>query len=162
MFKKIGLAVGALGVGIAAAGYVLYTRNEPPVVAPIATANIAGEKPFVIKLHAQWCPVCMVTKKVWSQIETDYATRVNLLVLDFTNETTAVASAAEANRLGLGKFFEEYGGWTGTIAVVDGRTNEVKAAINGSRSFDEYRMAIDGALVGSPSSDLGKHSSNQN
>jgi hypothetical protein len=30
-------------------------------------------KPYVVKLHAQWCPVCMMTKGVWSRVETSYS-----------------------------------------------------------------------------------------
>jgi hypothetical protein len=88
----------------------------------------------------------MVTKGVWSQIAEAYAGRVNLVVLDFTTDANVEASKAEAARLGLTKFFDEYGGATGTIVVLDGRTREVTASINGSRDFAEYRTAIDAAL----------------
>jgi hypothetical protein len=88
----------------------------------------------------------MLTKDVWSQIEETYADRVNLLVLDFTNQANADASQAEARRLGLDKFFDEFGGATGIVVVLDGRTREVTAEIGGSRDFTEYRDAIDAAL----------------
>jgi len=90
----------------------------------------------------------MVTKGVWSEIEKTYAGRVNLVVLDFTTDAKADASRAEATRLGLTKFFDEYGGATGTIVVLDGRTKDVTASINGSRDFATYRTAIDAALAG--------------
>ena len=68
-------------------------------------------------------------------------------VLDFTTDAKADASRAEATRLGLTKFFDEYGGATGTIVVLDGRTKDVAASINGSRDFTAYRTAIDAALA---------------
>jgi hypothetical protein len=87
-----------------------------------------------------------VTKGVWSQIEETYSGRANLVVLDFTTDADTAASRAEAARLGLGTFFDEYAGATGTVVVLDGRTREVTASIGGSRDFAEYRAAIDAAL----------------
>jgi thiol-disulfide isomerase/thioredoxin len=148
MIKKALLAVGLLGVLLIASGFVLYARNSAPVVPPLSTADVAGTgKPYVVKLHAKWCPICMVTKGVWTDIEKAYGNRVNLVVLDFTNDANTEASRAEAKRLGLTKMFDEYGGATGMIVVVDGRTRDVVSAIKGSRDFSGYRAAIDAALA---------------
>ena len=147
MIKKAVLAVSVLVAVLAATGFVLYARNSAPAVAPLSAADAAKtSKPYVVKLHAKWCPVCMITKGVWSEIEKSYAGRVNLVVLDFTTDANTEASRAEAARLGLTKMFDEYGGTTGMIVVLDGRTREVTAAIKGSRDFAEYRAAIDAAL----------------
>ena len=135
--------VAALG----ATGAILYARNSTPVVPTIATADAeAAGAPWVVKLHAQWCPVCMLTKGMWSEIEAHYAGRVRLAVFDFTDEATTAATRAEAERLGLGPFLEEAGIATGTIVVLDGRTKEILAWINGSRDFDDYREAVDAAI----------------
>lgn len=146
--KRLLIAVFALGILLAGAGYVLYVTNGTPVVAAITADEAAdASRPFVIKLHAQWCPKCMVTKDVWADVERAYAGRVNLLVLDFTDDTRTEASRAEAGRLGLGTLFDDYDGVTGVVLVVDGRTREVTADIGGSRDFEEYRAAIDTALA---------------
>jgi thiol-disulfide isomerase/thioredoxin len=143
------LVVASLTVALVAAGPVMYHLNATPAVPTISFAEAANPtKPYVVKLHAQWCPVCMLTLGVWSQVEASYSTRVNLVVFDFTNQATTDASRAEAGRLGLGKVFDENAGWTGTILVLDGRTKDVTASIHGSRDFTEYRAAIDGALRG--------------
>ena len=150
MIKKTLLVVASVAAVLAAVAYVMYLRNSTPVVAAISAAEAANpSKPFVVKLHAQWCPVCMLTKTVWSQIEAAYSDRVNLVVFDFTNQTTTDASHAEARRLGLEEFFENTGS-TGTIAVLDGRSRKVLATMNGSRDFAEYRVAIDAALGATP------------
>jgi thiol-disulfide isomerase/thioredoxin len=149
MLKKIVLAGTSLLVLLIAVAAVLYVRNAAPVVPPVSLVDAeASGKPYVVKLHAQWCAVCMVTKDVWLQIEKTYAGRVNLVIFDVTTQADADASAAEAARLGLQKFFDEYGGATGTIVVLDGRTKEVTASISGSRDFSEYRAAIDASLAG--------------
>jgi thiol-disulfide isomerase/thioredoxin len=151
MIKKALVVLTLTLAVLIATGAILYVRNTAPAVPPVSPAEaMKTGKPYVVKLHAQWCPVCMITKDVWSQIEKAYAQRVNLVVLDFTTDADADASRAEATRLGLTKFFEEYGGATGTIVVLDGRTKEVAASINGSRDFADYRTAIDAALAAPP------------
>jgi hypothetical protein len=149
MLKKALLGVALLAVAVVLTASGLYLTNAAPAVPLISAAN-AANKPYVVKLHAKWCPVCMVTKGVWSEIASSYSTRANLVVFDFTNEATTAASRAEAARLGLGKFFEEYDGATGIIAVLDGRTREERASIAGSREFADYRSAIDAALAATP------------
>src|SRR5207247_16295 len=124
----------AVLVALVAFAGVLYLRNAPPSVTAISTAEATNpSRPFVVKLHAQWCPICMVTKGVWSQIDAAYSGRVNFVVFDFTNQATTDASRVEARRLGLERFFDDNVGWTGTIAVLDGHTKEVAAMIHGSR-----------------------------
>ena len=152
MLKKVLLVAVALCAGLVAFGYAMYLGNAAPTVPAISAVDAAqAGKPYVVKLHAQWCPVCMVTKGMWTQIEDAYAGRVKLVVLDFTNEANTEASRIEAARLGLDEFFKEYGGATGTIVVLDGRTKQVTASINGSRDVAEYRAAIDAALARSRS-----------
>jgi thiol-disulfide isomerase/thioredoxin len=146
--RKAVIAVVAVVAALVGTGAVLYARNATPVVPPIATAEAAAlGSPWVVKLHAQWCPVCMLTKGMWSEIEHTYAGRVRLAVFDFTNEDTTAASRAEAERLGLEETFEDAGLATGPILVLDGRSKEVLAWINGSRDFADYRAAIDSALA---------------
>jgi thiol-disulfide isomerase/thioredoxin len=143
-----GVAVIAVLAGVAT---FLYAGNAAPTVPSIATADAAvAGAPWVLKLHAQWCPVCMLTKGMWSEIEAMYASRVRLAVFDFTDDTTTAASRAEAERLGLGAVFAEVTGVTGTIVVLDGNSKEVVAWIDGSRDFGEYRAAIDAAIAAAP------------
>jgi len=146
MVRKLLLVGAALGSVLILLGYVVYLGNAAPAVSPIPVGEGAEGRPYVVKLHAQWCPVCAYTKDMWAQIEAHYAGRVNRVVLDFTNEANTEESRAEASRLGLSAFFNEHSGETGTIAVLDGRTKEVMASIHGSRDFAEYRDAVDAAL----------------
>lgn len=149
MLKKVALVVVAGFLVLAGTGVLMYFTNAAPVTAPISASEASNpNKPFVVKLHAQWCAVCMITKSAWSQIEKEYAGRVNFLVLDFTDDQTTDASKAAAERVGLGRVFEESGS-TGVVLVVDGRTKDVTASIAGSRNVAEYRAAIDAALKAS-------------
>ena len=147
--KKALLGVTFLAVALVAAASVMYVRNATPTVPTISPVEAANTgRPYVVKLHAQWCPICMLTKAVWSQVEVAYSGRVNFVVFDFTNQATTDRSRIKAKRLGLEKFFEDNVGGTGTIAVLHGRTREEAASIHGIRGFDEYRAAIDASLRG--------------
>ncbi len=146
--RKLLVFTLAAVVALIGAGSFLYLRNATPVVPAIATAEASAPgAPWVVKLHAQWCPVCMLTKGMWSEIEQDYAGRVRLAVFDFTDDATTAATRSEADRLGLGAVLDETGFATGTILVLDGRSKEILAWISGSRDFAEYRAAIDTALA---------------
>ena len=145
--KSLGILI-AIAAGVGAAGYVMYVGNTAPVLPTIAASDIAGaSKPFVVKLHAQWCPKCMVTKGIWADIEKEYSGRVHLVVMDFTNDASTEASRKEAQRLGLDRFFEEFTGATGIVVVLHARTKEVAAELEFSRDLPEYRAAIDAALA---------------
>ena len=149
MLKKIVLVVVAAFVVLAGSIVVMYFVNAAPVAAAISASEASSPtKPFVVKLHSQWCHLCLITTSAWSQIENEYAGRVNFLVLDFTDDTTTDASKAAAERVGLARVFEESGS-TGVVLVVDGRTKDVTASIAGSRNVAEYRAAIDAALKAS-------------
>ena len=141
MLKKILISILSIGVVLAVAGLVMFATNPAPKIQPIAASDPA--KPYVVKLHARWCLVCALTKSVWSEIEKTYSASANLVVFDFTSSATTEASRIEAKRIGLDAFFEEHAGWTGAIAVLDGRTKKVIRVIEGRREFAEYRAAIE-------------------
>ena len=146
MLKKIAIIVLAGFLALAGTGVAMYFVNAAPAAPPISPAEAADPgRPFVLKLHSQWCHLCLITTHVWSQIEKEYSGRVNFLVLDFTDDQTTDASKAAAERVGLERVFEESGS-TGVVLIVDGRTKNVTASIAGSRDVAEYRAAIDAAL----------------
>lgn len=147
--KKLLAAIFVGGVVSVGAVYALYVTNETPRLPPVTAEDAANSsRPYVVKLHAQWCPKCMMTKDVWGEVERAYAGRVNLVVLDFTDDARTAASRAEARRLGLESIFDDYEGVTGAVLVIDGATRAVKADISGSRDLAEYRVAIEDALTG--------------
>jgi thiol-disulfide isomerase/thioredoxin len=144
---RVGSVVAAL---LAVSVWALYAANRAPVVAPLSDDDVrASDQPFVVKLHAQWCPACMVTKDVWTRLHETYAGRARLVVFDFTNDETTATAAVEARRLGLERMFDEYSGATGFVVVLDGRTREVTSEVGG-RDFEAYRAAIDTAIAVTP------------
>jgi hypothetical protein len=138
-------------VGLAASIAVALVTNPAPQVPFIATDDVAGAaRPFVVKLHARWCPVCMATKDAWADLSIHYAGKVRLVVFDFTTDRTTDASRVEAARLGLDAVFSDYEGETGTVLVLDGRSKEIKHSLHGNLAPAEYRRAIDESLEVTP------------
>lgn len=145
MLRKPLLAALLMTMALAGTVAVLYATNTAP--SPAALSTVDASKPFVVKLHAQWCPYCLLQKDEWSQIEAAYAGRVNFVVLDFTNERATARSRSEAVRLDLESFFDDYVGATGLVVVLDGQTRDVLAEVGGNQPFEAYRAAIDAALA---------------
>ena len=147
--KKILAVVAGVVVVLAVVGFVLFALNTAPRVPQVSASEASNPtKPYVVKLHAQWCAACMMTKGVWAKVSESYAGKVNLLVLDFTNEEKTAASREEAKRLGLDAFFNEHAGTTGSIMILDGKSKTVKRELEGSRDFADYRAAIEAVLTG--------------
>ena len=148
MIRKLLAAAAAMAVALSVTAAILYVSNSAPAVPTLSAAESAAPtKPFVIKLHARWCPYCMLTKDEWARVEQTYAGRVNFVVLDATNEAAIERSRVEAERLNMRQFFDDYNGATGLVVVLDGRTKEVLAEVGGNASFEEFRSAIDAALA---------------
>jgi hypothetical protein len=100
--RKTIIGMGSALVGLIAVAGILYLANSPPAVPPVPASEVAARsKPYVVKLHARWCPVCMQTKDEWADIAREYGSRVNLFVFDSTNETTIAMSQGQAAALGL-------------------------------------------------------------
>jgi thiol-disulfide isomerase/thioredoxin len=136
---------------LVATGAILLIGNPAPDVPVIPAVEArAPSRPYVIKLHARWCPVCMTTKDAWTDVQEAYASRVNLVVFDFTTTATTEASRSRARTLGLETVFDEHAGETGTVLVLDRTSKKVREALHGSRDLSEYRAAIDAALNGTP------------
>ena len=151
MFGKVIIAALALVLSLLATGIVLFAVNTAPEVAPVPAGEAAyPTRPYLAKLHAQWCPVCMLTKGAWAEIEREYAGRVNFVVFDSTTEADRERSRTEADRLGLRRILDDYYGATGMVLVIDPGTERVIAQLGGLYTFDEYREAIDAALSSVP------------
>jgi thiol-disulfide isomerase/thioredoxin len=145
MKRALTAAVVIVGALILAAAGLYAWNTVPPTVSIPSAESARGGKPYVVKLHAQWCPKCLMTKGAWTELQEKYSGRAHFIVFDFTNQRTTDASGVEANRLGLGEFFDSAGG-TGSVIVLDGVTKDVRSWLGGVRDVSDYSAAIDEAL----------------
>jgi thiol-disulfide isomerase/thioredoxin len=142
----VALAMALLLAG--SVGLMIALNPAPQVPAVSASEVVETKRPYVVKLHARWCVVCMMTKASWTAVQEAYAGKLRFVVFDFTTDATAEASRVEAMRLGLGAVFEEYSGETGSVLVLDGASKEVLHALRGHHPLEDYRAAIDAVLAG--------------
>ena len=116
----------------------------------VAAAASAGEvsadadasKPFIVKIHADWCGTCTRLNGTWEALEKSVGSEARLVVLDVTDKEALARSRAEADRLGLRSFFDAYKSQTGTVAVLDGATREPVSVMKGELDAGRYEAAV--------------------
>ncbi len=114
-----------------------------------AKSRSCQTKPLVVKIHADWCGSCRATQQTWDKIVTDLADEATAVKFDVSDRDAHRASAADAKRLGISEFFQEFDRRTGVIAVLDCNTRKPLVVFGGERDFDKYRDAI--RKAGAPS-----------
>jgi thiol-disulfide isomerase/thioredoxin len=134
--NPIRVLAGATRVALAL--LILGGSTAPAKDAP----EVCSAKPYVVKIHADWCGSCRALESVWQRIETDLADQATAVTLDVSDRVAYTQSQAEAERLGISEFFQEYRSRTGTIAVLDCNTREPVAIMNAERDLEKYRQAI--------------------
>jgi thiol-disulfide isomerase/thioredoxin len=99
-------------------------------------------RPFVIKMHANWCGTCTALEPVWEELEREFGAHARFVRFDVTDRAALARSQREAERLGLAEFLAEHKSQTGTISVLDGATREPVAVMQGEADVSKYRAAI--------------------
>jgi thiol-disulfide isomerase/thioredoxin len=140
-------AIGILGRTFLV-GLALFVLVGSAAMAEDAPEACSG-KPYVVKIHADWCGSCKALKSVWQRIETDLRDQATIVTLDVSDRVAYKESQATAERLGIREFFQEYRSRTGTIAVLDCKSHEPVVIMSAERDFEKYRAAV--ARAGSPS-----------
>ena len=131
-------------VCLALAAALALSALAPSVRAEDAV-EISEAKPYVVKIHADWCRTCRKLEGTWLKIESELGGDAHLVKLDVSDRAAVERSLAEAERLGLGDFFREYRASTGTIGVIDGKTFKPVAIMRGELDFSKYQEAVEKA-----------------
>jgi thiol-disulfide isomerase/thioredoxin len=104
--------------------------------------NVCSAKPFVVKIHADWCATCRKVDAVWTKLGTEMSDQVSIVEFDVSDRVAFEQSREAAEQLGLADFFREYRSRTGTIAVLDCKSREPVAIMNGEVDLSKYLDAI--------------------
>jgi len=126
-------------------GFSERHATELSSVGPLAP-SLQG-KPAVVRIHADWCPACKATQATIDQLKASYAAKINFVQFDMTNATTAAASLAEAQKLGLSTFFKATESATSTVAIIDPKSGKVVATFYNDDQIADYQQAIDAAIA---------------
>jgi thiol-disulfide isomerase/thioredoxin len=116
-----------------------------PALAADEPDTCEANKPFVVRIHADWCGSCKATEATWTRVQADLGELATMVELDVSDRVAYSEALAEAERLGIDAFFQKYRSRTGTVAVLDCETREPVAVMSGERDFDKYREAIEKA-----------------
>lgn len=98
----------------AEAGADRAAKSDKPV-ARSAPASFA--RPKLVVIRAGWCPICrQVEPSVMSAYES-YRGKVDLVVLDVSDDAKVSQALADATDQGVRAFFEKYGARTPTVGI---------------------------------------------
>jgi thiol-disulfide isomerase/thioredoxin len=148
MMRFIGTFALMAAVGLAAAGSAGAQSLGPAHSAQTAQHSAALSpslqgKPVVARIHADWCPACKATQPTIDAIKAHYGNTISFVEFDVTDGKTSAAAAADAQRLGLGAFFEAKKTATSTVAVVNPKTGAIVATFYADSNAADYERAID-------------------
>lgn len=102
-------------------------------------------KPYLVKIHADWCGSCKATKAVWKRVQQELGKQTTVVVLDVSSRTRYEKAVAEAERLEIEEFFQEYRTRTGVVGALHCRTREPVVILQGESDFEKYRQAVEKA-----------------
>ncbi len=114
-----------------------------------ASATPASTGPLVVKIHADWCGTCVKLTSVWEELQAGYGDSARFVVLDVTDRSATVASAIEAERLGISEFFDANKGRTGTIGILDPATGKAVEIFKGETDAEVYENPLAALLKAS-------------
>ena len=104
-------------------------------------------KPVVVDVYASWCPACKNIAPTVSQLKQQYAGKVNFVVLDVSDKSSAAKAEATAKKLGLSKFFAANKTQTGSLTIVDPATGKILAQHRNNPDKAAYSSVLDTALA---------------
>ncbi len=114
-------------------------------------ADADASRPFVVKVHADWCGTCTKLNPTWEGIQAKIGDNARFVVFDLTDKEAVQRSRAEAERLGLTPFLTRHKRSTGTIAVLDGASREPVIVLRGDTDVAKYEEAVARARAGETS-----------
>jgi thiol-disulfide isomerase/thioredoxin len=109
-----------------------------------AQAGEAAAKPVIAKIHADWCGTCTQLNPTMVELEKRVGGEAIVVILDVTDKDAVARSAAEADRLGIRKFFDSYKSKTGTVGIID-TNGKIVQIYKGELDVDKYVSALERA-----------------
>ena len=124
--------------------YAARGASDIATLGPLA-ASLQG-KPVMARIHADWCSACKATAATIDAVKQAYGDRISFVEFDVTNARTAAAAQAQADALGLRKFYDSAKSATSTVAVIEPRDGRVVRAFYNDGAADDYKAALDATL----------------
>ena len=123
----LALGVSLLGVSACGGGRVdpgFYAASEwsdhaadQRAVVPVAKTNALFARPKLVVIRADWCPYCRTAQPAIDAAYERFRGRVDLVVLDVTDDASANEAERAAVAEGVDRFFAAYRGRTPTLGI---------------------------------------------
>jgi thiol-disulfide isomerase/thioredoxin len=142
---KMMLFVGLLVIGVTA---VSASAQESMMSDKMGDHMMKSnpKNPTVAIIRADWCSACKEVEPIVNELLQSYEGKINLVVLDVSNDESTAKAAATAKSLGLTSFFEANKKSTSTVGVFKNKKQIFKTTHNPNR--DAYVNAFNKALNG--------------
>lgn len=107
------------------------------------TAQDDGPEIIAVKFHADWCGYCKAMGPVFEELQAKYDQQpVLFVVFDQTREFNRRQSRYLADAMGLEDVWNEHGGKTGFVLLIDAETNKVIKRLGYERSLKEMGASL--------------------
>jgi len=113
------LLFAACGGGRVDPGFTADTAGPPAEQAADEGRASPLERPRVVLITADWCPACRRTDRAFYPAFQRFEGRIDLLVLDVSDDEAIERSRETARAAGVGRFFEQHFGVTPSIALIN-------------------------------------------
>ena len=102
------------------------------------------KNPTVAIIRADWCSACKEVEPIIDDLMHTYGNKLNLVVLDVSNDDSTAKAAETAKSLGLTNFFEANKKSTSTVGIFKNKKQVFKTTHNPDRAA--YVAAFDKAI----------------
>ncbi len=75
-------------------------------------------QPFLVQIHADWCPTCRYIDPTLQKLKKTYQGKVRFVTLNVTNRKTMEQAKINAGKVGLGSWFEANRSKTGLVTII--------------------------------------------
>lgn len=148
----VALAIAASSVGfVTLAGAGLSSTTNTNATQSRTVAETQRPKIIAVKFHADWCGYCKAMGPVFEELQAKYDQEpVLYVVLDQTREFDRTQSQFMANAMGLDSVWEEHGGKTGFVLLIDASTKEVVQRLSYEQNLKQMGAALKDAVRSAP------------
>lgn len=134
MLRSVALLPVLLALALPASGPDAPPSDDPDV--------------YAVVFHADWCGLCRVLDPKVREVWPSFADApLQMVTLDFTDQTTTKAAAALAAEHGLEDIYAAEAGRTGFIVLVDAASGEEVGRIGARDSVAQIRSKLRTALA---------------
>jgi len=118
----------------------------PGTAGELASNGSTAASPIIAKIHADWCGTCAALEPTWKELQARYGDSARFVVFDVSDRAALVKAAAEAEALGITRFFDAHKGSTGVVAIIDPATGKAVDVFRGELDPARYDGPLAAAL----------------